>query len=78
MIEDNTMRNALLLARYSNTREAPGIGKALEIESAYKAAAVNWDKCKARGAQIEGKDPVKTLLATTNFSGRQTCHQCGF
>lgn len=46
------VRNALLLMKYSNTREA--LVKALEIEAAYKISAANWGQCKMHcGAQIK-------------------------
>lgn len=82
-VRDDTVKNALPLARYSNTREA--LGKALEIKAAYKAAdANNLGQCEVRGAQIEEEDPLKaitkkldTLLAKSNFNGCQTCYCCG-
>lgn len=48
---DDVVRNALLLPKYYNKREA--LGKALELEIAYKASAANWGQCKLRRLKMK-------------------------
>lgn len=82
-VRDDTVRNALLLATYTTTREA--LGKALEIEAAYKASAANWGQCKVRGTQVEEETDslkaimreLKEFLAANKSAGCQTCYRCG-